>query len=119
MSPGKYIALLIFAIYACGGLFLVSHLGNIDLAKLAGKFSQVTDEVDNSEPLKKIELPAYDKLLSKDPLGQTKIPGTLRDHPTSSSTITFDSLDDAIAYARTLDGTLRSAATIRPYFTLN
>ena len=119
MSPGKYIALVILAVYACGGLYLVSHLGNIDLAELASKFSQLTDKADDSTSVKKIKLSAHDKLLSKNSFGQTEIPGTLRNHPTSSNTITFDSLDDAIAYARTLDGTLCSAATIGPYFSLN
>jgi len=119
MSIGKYIVLITLALYVFGGLYLVSNFGSIDLAKLASNFSQLTDNVNDSSPEKKTKLPAHDKLLSKNPLGQTEIPSTLRNHPTSSNSITFDSLDDAIAYARKLDGTLRSAASIGPYFQLN
>jgi hypothetical protein len=109
MSPAKFITFAILVVYLSAILFLFFNINNLDFPALTDRFSK--------KSLDGMPGKAGKSLSRRDSLRCPAfgVPDTLprgRVRTQGQAPLVFDSLDEVLVYAATLDGTLNSAKPI-------
>ncbi len=106
--------LVMFVIYLCVAVLLALNMRKLDFMSLLKDVSPSVNERVERPPTRKVESPRYENLTPDPAFPESEIP--VDTDAMKRTGIEFDTLDDVLAYARTLDGTLNSASPVLPYF---